>query len=189
MARIFPSISPFRKTWLVAIARVVVLIALLAFAFARVDVHELQRELIQSRSSLVLAATVLVALGVPIAAWRWQLILAGMGATLRFELAARLTLVGLFLSQFLPGVVGSDAARIWLTTQAGISAGDDHDGIIAHQADHGSLTTSRMCRGTAVSAARSASSQAGHVPSARFHLGPGPFHSQPPVAAPQHYES
>jgi glycosyltransferase 2 family protein len=129
MTRTFPSFSPSLKKWLVLTVRVVVLIALLAYAFARVDVHELQRELMHSRWSLVLVGTLLVGSGIPIAAWRWQMILAGLGAPLRFEIAARLTLIGLFLSQFLPGMVGSDAARIWLTMQAGCGVKDAFNSV------------------------------------------------------------
>ncbi len=55
MARILPSFSPLLRKWLFLAARLAVLGTLLAYAFARVDVHELQRQLMQSQLSLVLA--------------------------------------------------------------------------------------------------------------------------------------
>jgi uncharacterized membrane protein YbhN (UPF0104 family) len=119
MAQIFPLFSPFVHKALVLVARVAILAIFLVYAFRRADIHELQRALMQSQWRPMLAGVVLAALGIPIAAWRWQLILAGLGARLPFVLTTRLTVTGLFLSQFLPGVAGSDLARIWLTKRAG----------------------------------------------------------------------
>jgi glycosyltransferase 2 family protein len=124
MARILPSFSPSLSKWLLLTARLAILVLLLGYAFGRADIHELQRGLMQSQWTLVLAGIMLAALGIPVAAWRWQLILAGLGAPLRFGMAARLTVIGLFLSQILPGMVGSDAARIWLTVRTGCKIKD-----------------------------------------------------------------
>jgi glycosyltransferase 2 family protein len=117
------------KKWLLLTTRVAILIAFLAYAFQRVDVRELQIGLMKSQWRLLLAGLLLVALGIPIAAWRWQLILAGLGAQLRLATTTRLTVIGLFLSQFLPGMVGSDVARIWFTTQAGCGVKDAFNSV------------------------------------------------------------
>jgi hypothetical protein len=99
MARLLPSFSPLLRKSFVLAGRIAVLVTLLIYAFSRVEVRELQRGLLQAQWSLVLAGTAFVALRVPVAAWRWQLILGGLGAAMRLELAARFTVIGLFLSR------------------------------------------------------------------------------------------
>lgn len=129
MARIFCSFPSFGKWPVLLTARVMILIIFLAYALQRVDLRELQIGLMKSQWGLLLAGTLFVALGIPIAAWRWQLILAGLGAQLRFVTMTRLIIIGLFLSQFLPGMVGGDVARIWLTTQAGCGVKDAFNSV------------------------------------------------------------
>jgi uncharacterized membrane protein YbhN (UPF0104 family) len=107
------------KRYIVSSARLLVLVGLLYYAFSRVDIAGACATLEGSHWDLVLVGTVLLALQVPAAAWRWQFVLNRLAVRLPFTVAVRVTFMGLFFNQLLPGMVGSDAARIWLVTRAG----------------------------------------------------------------------
>lgn len=68
-------------------------------------------------------ALIVLSAAIPAVAWRWGLVSRRLGTPLSFPLALRLTYIGLFFGQILPGTVGGDAARGWLAYRAGLPLG------------------------------------------------------------------
>jgi uncharacterized membrane protein YbhN (UPF0104 family) len=66
------------------------------------------------RPEALVIAMSLVFLQVPFLSSRWQLVARRLGSNLGGVDALRLTWVGLFFNNFLPGAVGGDLARAWL---------------------------------------------------------------------------
>lgn len=116
-----PAFSPYPKRNLAFGLRLALLIALLAYVLHRLDLQELRRDLGDSNWILIVAAIAALSLQVSIAAWRWVLILRDLGSNLRITVAVRLILMGMFLSQILPGAIAGDAMRMWLTVKTGCS--------------------------------------------------------------------
>jgi uncharacterized membrane protein YbhN (UPF0104 family) len=117
--RLFSRLSPPVKRFLMFGLRLTILIALVAYVLTRVSRQELQQQLVQSDWRLILLGTVLLSVQIPVAAWRWIVILKQLGFQMPAAVAVRLVVIGLFLSQVLPGAVAGDAVRIWLTMKTG----------------------------------------------------------------------
>ncbi len=80
--------------------------------FGRIDLGALSGTLARP-GLLALAAFLLLAL-VPLAAFRWWLLLIGLGFKIGFGWTLRTTLVTVFFSTFLPGAYGGDVVRVAL---------------------------------------------------------------------------
>lgn len=119
--RIFSLLPPSIKRLVIFGLRFAVLAGLLVYAFNQVGRKDLLQQLERSDWRLVLLGTLLLAAQIPVAAWRWALILKELGFQMRGALAVRLVVMGLFLSQVLPGAVAGDAFRVWLTMKTGCS--------------------------------------------------------------------
>jgi uncharacterized protein (TIRG00374 family) len=68
----------------------------------------------KDRPALLVLAALLMAALVPLAAFRWWLLLGGLGFRMSFGWTLRATLISLFFSTFLPGAYGGDTVRIAL---------------------------------------------------------------------------
>jgi glycosyltransferase 2 family protein len=101
------------KRHVVVAVQAVVTVALLAFLFTRFDWVALRD--ISQRLSPGFYATALAAIGAGqlLYAWRWQMVLAGMGVTVPFGDVLRQYLVGLFFSNLMPSAVGGDAVKVY----------------------------------------------------------------------------
>ena len=107
--------------WIGIALKAVISSALLWFVFSRVDVGGVFERTLAA-SPVVLAA-VLFVLGaqVFVAAYRWHRICVGIGAGIGLAFSTRLSAIGLFFNQALPGSVGGDVMRIWLAHRSGLS--------------------------------------------------------------------
>lgn len=56
---------------------------------------------------------------IPVAAWRWRVILAADAVDLPFRRVLSFLLVGLLFNQLLPSTVGGDGIRVWLLARTG----------------------------------------------------------------------
>lgn len=94
------------------ILKVAVSVGLLVWVFSHVDVAELADELISIPGIYLLGAAALILLQLPVLAYRWQLILVGLGEQPDWKFLFRATYIGIFFNQALPGSVGGDLVRI-----------------------------------------------------------------------------
>ena len=90
-----------------------VTIALLVFLLRGFDWLALRA--IGERLSLAFYVTafVVIAAGQLLYAWRWQMVLAGMGVKIPYGDVLRQYLVGLFFSNLMPSAVGGDAVKVY----------------------------------------------------------------------------
>ena len=95
------------------VVQAVVTLALLIFLFRRFDWAALAE--IGSRLTPAFYLTSFAALvaGQAAYAWRWQVVLAGMGFRVPYLDVVRQFLVGLFFSNLMPTAVGGDAAKVF----------------------------------------------------------------------------
>ncbi|MEO5367598.1 MAG: flippase-like domain-containing protein [Magnetococcus sp. WYHC-3] len=96
--------------WLLKLAVSGGVIALLV---GQLDGAALRSALEGMRWSWVLLATLVLALGQALCAWRWSLLARGMGLDLGPRRALGHYFSGMFLSLLLPGIIGGDAFRTW----------------------------------------------------------------------------
>jgi glycosyltransferase 2 family protein len=118
--RIVPLARPPLKSLLSLGFRLAVLVALLTYIVVKVSLRGIQQELAHANWPLIFLGVIFLSLQIPVAAWRWCLILRQLGSELHGMAAMRLVFVGLFLSQVLPGAAAGDPARIWLTVKEGL---------------------------------------------------------------------
>lgn len=120
--------------WLLVAAKIavtVVLIALVARAFDLRGLGTYLARLDAATAGVVLA----VALGVlPLAAWRWSMVLEANGTPLPFGRVLVIVLIGHFFNQTLPSTVGGDAMRIWGAWRAGLTPGNAAATVILDRA-------------------------------------------------------
>ena len=89
-------------------------VGLLAYLFSRIDIAQAWHVAVGAQPLLLTAAVAQLGLQLGLAALRWQIVAAALGARLSFGLAFRFVWIGTFFSQALPASVGGDAVRIWL---------------------------------------------------------------------------
>jgi glycosyltransferase 2 family protein len=70
------------------------------------------------------AALAVAALGNALRTWKWQVLLAALGARARFNRLHAVTYMALFFNNFLPGALGGDGFRVLRTAQLSGGAGD-----------------------------------------------------------------
>jgi uncharacterized membrane protein YbhN (UPF0104 family) len=109
MVRALPVVT---KRALFAVQAVVTL-ALLVFLFRRFDWAALAE--IGSRLTLAfyLVSFAALVVGHAVYAWRWKVVLSGMGFRVPYVDVARQYLIGLFFSNLMPTAVGGDAAKVF----------------------------------------------------------------------------
>ena len=93
--------------------------ALLWFALRDIDYSRTAIELSSARWGMLLLAALVLALQPAIGALRWYVIMRRLGAPISPGQSLRLTYLSTFLNQVLPGGVGGDVIRMWLTFREG----------------------------------------------------------------------
>jgi uncharacterized membrane protein YbhN (UPF0104 family) len=83
----------------------------LAWVLTQIDFGALAAVLRGARAGLLPGALALMLAGLALRAWRWQLLLRGMGARIGFGRLLHLYLVGTFFNAFLPTGFGGDVVR------------------------------------------------------------------------------
>jgi glycosyltransferase 2 family protein len=94
-------------------AKVLVSVALLWFVLSQVDLTAVIERRITVDPAWLLLSIALFAGAVVLNAIRWKMIAQMLGLEVSLGNAVSMQFAGLFASQFLPGVVGGDAVRIW----------------------------------------------------------------------------
>lgn len=106
--------------------KVAVTVAGLAYVVWKVPLDTVGQVLITADWWWVLLALILVTASLVLRAYRWQLLLNGLGVTIRFGRLVELYFVGNFFNAFLPSGFGGDAVRILEVARdvpAGVAAG------------------------------------------------------------------
>ncbi|HEX6386089.1 MAG TPA: lysylphosphatidylglycerol synthase transmembrane domain-containing protein [Anaerolineae bacterium] len=94
-----------------------VTLAGLAYVLAQVPLAEIRTEFAGIRWSWVIVAFILIILGVLVRAYRWLLLLRGLGVAVAFKRLVAIYFVGGFFSTFLPSGFGGDVVRIFEVAQ------------------------------------------------------------------------
>lgn len=96
---------------LFAALRIGVTVVGLAIVLTQVDLGQIGRSLIQARLSWLLVGFLLVNLSMAVRAYRWLLLLRGLGVSVRFGRLVILYFVGNFFNMALPSGFGGDVVR------------------------------------------------------------------------------
>jgi glycosyltransferase 2 family protein len=128
------NIAPGKSGRVGLLLKAAVTIGVLGWLFWRADWGGLA-DRIAGASPVWLAAGFLIkGLTVPLAAERWRVVAGAVGATFDRWTGLKLMLAGLFLGQALPGAVGGDLVRGWLTYRHGLSASATITALVADRA-------------------------------------------------------
>ncbi|MEM7333613.1 MAG: lysylphosphatidylglycerol synthase transmembrane domain-containing protein [Chloroflexota bacterium] len=84
----------------------------LLLAFRQIQFDELQAELVTIRWSWVILGFILVWLGIVLRAYRWLVLVQGLGLEIPFRRLVRIYFVGAFFNTFLPTGFGGDVVRV-----------------------------------------------------------------------------
>jgi glycosyltransferase 2 family protein len=105
------------------VVRVLLSVALLVVLLMLIDRQALLQAFVEMDGRLFLIGLGVYALSVGVWSFRWLLIISVAGETVGYVRVFLTTLVGLFFSQFLPAMVGTDIARmVELSDEAGTNA-------------------------------------------------------------------
>jgi uncharacterized protein (TIRG00374 family) len=85
---------------------------LLIFVFSQVDVHQIVANMVQARPGWVFAAFMLVNVSLVVRAYRWQLLLVALGASVRFGRLVELYFAAGFFNSVLPFGLAGDVVRV-----------------------------------------------------------------------------
>ena len=96
------------------------------FYFRLIDLDQLRRAL--AHPGLLLLAAFLCVVTIPVAAWRWHILLRTQGLDLHLWQTMRIVAMGAFFATFLPGSAGGDLVR----------------GVYIYQASHGRRTSALL---------------------------------------------
>jgi uncharacterized protein (TIRG00374 family) len=96
------------------------------FYFRLIDVDQLRKAL--AHPGLLLLAAVLCLVTIPVAAWRWHILLRTQGLDVHLWETTRIVAMGAFFATFLPGSAGGDLVR----------------GVYIYQAAHGRRTSALL---------------------------------------------
>lgn len=100
-------------------AKIAVTLGVLAFLLAQADWPYLLGRLSHASPGLLLLGLAVKAMTVPFAAERWRMIGRAVGVHMTPGLSLRLMMASLFFGQLLPGALGGDLVRGWLTWRTG----------------------------------------------------------------------
>ncbi len=104
--------------------------ALIWFLLSRVDLGDAKTRIAEVAPDMLLLATFIFFVQIAIAVFRWQVVLAAIGAPLRFAKAFALTYIGIFFNQTLPSSVGGDAVRIYKAYRGGLPLGSSVNSVM-----------------------------------------------------------
>jgi uncharacterized protein (TIRG00374 family) len=109
-------LHPMRKH-LSTLLKVAISVAGLVYVFLKVPFSDLQAELVNIRWFWVAVVLALMLIGLAVRAFRWLLLLRGLGATIQFKRLLELYFVGAFFNTFLPSGFGGDVVRVLEVSQ------------------------------------------------------------------------
>lgn len=99
------------RKYLRDLLKISVTVAGLGLVLRQVDLSDVFQTLLAARLPLVIISLVLVNLSLIIRAFRWSLLLRGLGVSIRFSRLVELYFVGNFFNAFLPSGFGGDVVR------------------------------------------------------------------------------
>lgn len=102
---------------LFTLLKIGVTLAGLAYVLAQVPLAEISAEFTGIRWSWVIVAFILIILGVLVRAYRWLLLLRGLGVHIAFRRLTAIYFVGGFFNTFLPSGFGGDVVRVFEVAQ------------------------------------------------------------------------
>ncbi len=108
------------------ILKVAITVGGLIYVLTEVSFAEVQAELIGIRWSWAILALLMVVGSLVVRAYRWYLLLQGLGVTVQFKRLVELYFVGSFFNSFLPSGFGGDVVRVLEAAQnvpANVAAG------------------------------------------------------------------
>jgi uncharacterized protein (TIRG00374 family) len=88
--------------------------AMLAWIVTQVDLRSVGEVILRADPSWLLAGVAINLLSIVCAAWRWQMLLGGLGFHFRLRHLIRVVLSGAFFNMFLPSSVGGDVMKMVL---------------------------------------------------------------------------
>ncbi|HRI56568.1 MAG TPA: lysylphosphatidylglycerol synthase transmembrane domain-containing protein [Anaerolineae bacterium] len=93
------------------VAKIAITVGLIAFAFSRVDLHEVRRSLAAANPWLVLLALAVYLLAIVINGVKWQVLLRALEVGAPFRAVLQYMFVGFFFNSILPANIGGDVMR------------------------------------------------------------------------------
>jgi uncharacterized protein (TIRG00374 family) len=102
--------------------KIVVSLGLLIFLLTRIGLGGTLEALKGAHPGYLLAALVLYLVGVPLRAYRWQVLLAAVGTQVRLSRLINLYFVGTFFNTVLPSGIGGDVIRVYELATDGAGA-------------------------------------------------------------------
>jgi glycosyltransferase 2 family protein len=102
--------------------KAVVSAAILAWLLARADLGAAGERLAGAAPAWLAIGFAVKALTIPLASERWRAVARAAGGAMEFGVGLKLMAASLFLGQALPGAVGGDIVRGWMTHRQGLPA-------------------------------------------------------------------
>ena len=106
--------------------KIAITVAGLIYVWIQVPLAEVQAELADIRWAWAFLALLLIVFSLAVRAYRWYVLLQGLGANVRFKRLVELYFVGNFFNSFLPSGFGGDVVRVLEAAQnvpANVAAG------------------------------------------------------------------
>lgn len=100
------------------------------YLLSRIDLAQSADRLAALAPGWGVPALAVLALMLVVAAARWRVFASALSIGLPFSAALRLSLIGQFFGQALPGGVGGDAVRVWLLVRRGVRVGPSVSSVL-----------------------------------------------------------
>lgn len=108
------------KKPLIIVVKLLVSFSLLAYFFSRSSLGAFAEELRHANTWQLGSAVALLLLQIPLAAWRWQIVLLACGHSAPLVRLQNLIWIGQFANQVTPTFIGGDALRGYYLTKSGV---------------------------------------------------------------------
>lgn len=99
------------RRWLFFGAKLAISAGLIAYLVRIIDLQSVWQQLVDVNPVAFFSALILLVLGQMLCAWRWAWLAHALGMTVAVSKKVELYFLGMFLSLFLPSIIGGDAAR------------------------------------------------------------------------------
>lgn len=97
---------------LINVAKIVVSIVLLAFIFSTIDLQVMVTVLSGASPAWLVAALIMMFIGVVVRSWRWQILLKAIGESIPLGELTAIYFIGFLFNNLLPSGLGGDAMRM-----------------------------------------------------------------------------
>lgn len=101
--------------------KVIFTFVLLGFLFSNIEIDQVIGRLSGANPGWLLLAVAILSLQVPVAAYRWCIVMENMEKPVSWLRASRIMYIGQFFSQAMPSFVAGDMARMWFARKEGLS--------------------------------------------------------------------